>query len=614
MYTPTSEDVDGRLKVKVTATNAAGNASEVSEASSAVSKSAPWFSDNAEIQGEPVEEGELSLDLSALHGSKPMEVEYQWQRCFEGCELIPFATAATYVPDAEDVAHRLRVHVTAHNSSSGEYASSITSPYSSPVEPAETEGPPRLAAFPEVEGLPSTGEVLTATDGAWRGTGEISTSVQWQRCAGGAETCEDIEGATESSYELGAEDTGGRIRAVVSASSEEGEGEGGSALTPPILPAENTVWTLEGELSVKEVLEAAQESEAPIVSIEYADEETFGAYSGGIAGTEAEDVLDAIDEAADPETLIVKSLTVSGDFTESEGGEEEFRRSWIPLKGLLKGLIKHERKTPSVRPPKDLEPELGPGPPPFYRPDRLSDPGDQEPKEPTIGEPGLDLPIITKAEVFGMGWECLGSKCDEPGASETSWTPTPRMIQYAFTWGISLEDMLVEIYEQGMPLAFEFDVKLINPHNSDSQWNCPDSEENDFWISDRDDYRYELGIPDDAGPYWDTSALDPCSRKDLTVGVYHPEELKKGENYGLTVNFNKAGDSPTSGIEWHAELLERVPNCDDTPWCVNVEPEYDDYRLPQVIIPYGYGWPFPYCYDYRYREGRRGADECTFPV
>ncbi len=613
-YTPSSGDVDGKLKVKVTATNAAGSASETSQASFFVSESAPWFSGDVEIQGEPTEEGELSADISELHGSKPMEVKYQWLRCFEGCESIPSATAATFVPDAEDVAHRLRVRVTAQNSSS-EYASSTNSPYSSPVEPAETEGPPRLAGFPEVEGLPSTGEVLTATDGVWRGAGEISTSVRWQRCAGGAETCEDIEGATEGNYELGPEDTGNRIRAVVSASSEEGEAEDGSALTAPILPAENTVWTLEGELSVKEVLEAAQESEAPIVGIEYSHEESFGAYSGGIAGTEAEKVLEAIDETADPDVLIVTSLTVSGDFTENgEGGEEEFRRSWNPLKSLIEALTKHERKTPSVRPPKDLEPEPEPGPPPFYQPDRLPDPGDQEPKEPTIGDPGLDLPIIKEAEVFGLGWECLGSECDEPGASETSWTPTPRMIEYDFKWGIGLEDMLTEIYEQGIPLAFEFDVKLINPQNSDSQWNCPDSEEDDFWISDRDDYKVELFIPEDAGPYWDTSALDPCSRKDLTVGVYHPEELEKGKNYGLTLNFNKAGDSPTSGIEWHAELLERAPNCDDTPWCVNVEPEYDDYRLPQVIIPYGYGWPFPYCYKYKYDQGKRGADECVYPV
>lgn len=614
-YTPTSEDVDQKLKVKVTATNAAGSASETSEASFVVNKSPPWFSANVEIQGEPGEEDELSVDTSALHGSKPLEVKYQWQRCFEGCEPIPSATAATYVPDAEDVAHRLRVQVTAHNSSSGEIVTTTNSPYSSPVEPAETEGPPRLADFPEVEGLPSAGKVLTATDGVWRGAGEISTSVRWQRCAGGPETCEDIEGAAESSYELGAEDTGSRIRAVVSASSEEGEVEAGSALTAPILPAENTVWTLEGELSVKDVLEAAQESEAPIVGIEYADEETFGAYSGGIAGTEAEDVLEAIDETADPETLIVRSLTVSGDFTEGgEGGEEEFRRFWNPLKAILEALTKSERKTPSVRRPKSVEPKPEPGPPPFYRPDRLPNPGDQEPEEPTIGEPGLDPPIIDEAEVLGLGWDCLGSECEEPWAAETSWVPTPRTIDYDFEWGVSLEDMLVEIYEKGMPLAFEFDVKLINPQNSDSQWNCPGSEEDDFWISDRDDFTVETDIPNDAGPYWDTAALDPCSRKDLTLGVYHPEELEKGQDYGLTVYFNKAGNSPTSGIEWHAELLERAPNCDDSPWCVNVDPDYDDYRLPQVLIPYDYGWPFPYCYEYNYQQGRRGADECHFPV
>jgi hypothetical protein len=57
--------------------------------------------------------------------------------------------------------------------------------------------------------------------------------------------------------------------------------------------------------------------------------------------------------------------------------------------------------------------------------------------------------------------------------------------------------------------------------------------------------------------------------------------------------FRQGWQQPRSGIEWHAELLERVPGCDDSPWCVNVEPLYDDYRLPQVIIPKGYGWGFP---------------------
>ncbi len=546
-----------------------------------------------------------------------MEVDYQWQRCFEGCQAIPSATSPTYTATTQDVTHRLRVQVVAQNNFSGEYPSTLNSLYSSPVEPAETEGPPRLADFPELEGLPGTGQTLTATDGVWRGAGEISTSVRWQRCAGGVETCEDIEGATEGSYELGVEDTGSRIRAVVVASSEEGESEAGSALTAPALPAENTVWTLEGELSVKEVLEAAQESEAPIIGLEYGDTETSSVYSGGIAGTEAEQVLDAIDETADPESLIVRRLTVSGDFTES--GEGEFRRFWGALLDLIQELVKDERKTPSIRLPKDLEPEPAPepGPPPFYPLDffeELPDPGPEEPKEPEIGEPGLDLPIVEAAEVIGYGWDCLGSGCEEPGASETGWTPVPRVIESSFRWGVSLEDMLTEFYEKGMPLAFELDMKLINRRNSDNPLNCPDSEENDFWISDRDDFGVESRIPDDAGPYWDTSVLDPCSRKDLTLGLYHPEQLVKGVEYGATLYFAKAGNTHASGIEWHAELLERAPSCDNSPWCVNVEPLFDDYRLPQVLIPSHYNWGFPRCYDYHYEEGKRGADGCSFPV
>ncbi len=50
-YTPTSEDVEGRLKVKVTATNAAGSMSETSDPSLWVSESRPWFSGNVEIEG-----------------------------------------------------------------------------------------------------------------------------------------------------------------------------------------------------------------------------------------------------------------------------------------------------------------------------------------------------------------------------------------------------------------------------------------------------------------------------------------------------------------------------------------------------------------------------------
>src|ERR1700709_2907953 len=158
-------------------------------------------------------------------------------------------------------------------------------------------------------------------------------------------------------------------------------------------------------------------------------------------------------------------------------------------------------------------------------------------------------------------------------------------------------------------------MKLYTPH----KWaggstglpfvGCPSSEYDDFCISDRDDMYWESNIPEVAGPYWDTALLDPCNKKDITFGVFHPEQLVQGEAYESGLYFNKAGQAPRSGIEWHAELPEREADCDDSPWCVNVEPLYDNYRLPQVIIPRGYGWDFPRCYEYAYRSGGRGVGE-----
>ena len=619
-HTPVDEDLGLRLRVEVTATNASGNASELSSRSSKVQVSRPWLAGDVEIEGEPEEGTEISVDISALRGSKPMEVKYQWQRCFESCVAIPSATLQGYTPDAEDVAHRLRVKVSARNEVNESWEPDLVnfSRYSTPVKPAATEGEPKLAEYPVLEGWPRATETLTVTDGIWRGAGEISTSVRWQRCEGGVETCEDIEGATGSSYELEPADTGRRIRAVVSASNEEGSAEAGSRLTPPILPEFDTVFSLEtGEsgVSVQELLEAVQEAGAPVVGIEYTGD-LSGAYSGGVAGTEAEDVLAAIAEHADPEALTAKRFTLSGDFTESVGSKKLALFSFDPIKSLIENILNALRKIPSIRVPSAPE-EPEPEPQSEFQPGPLPEVPIDEPKEKYKGEPGLSLPIIESAEVSGYGRECLGDECDELEIPEGL---APREVFAEFRWGISLEDMLTELYAHGSPLAFEFDMKLYNPHNSSGGYTglpfvgCPSSESDDFWISDRDDMYWESNIPEVAGPYWDTALLDPCNKKDITFGVFHPEQLVQGEAYESVLYFNKAGQAPRSGIEWHAELLEREADCDDSPWCVNVEPLYDNYRLPQVIIPRGYGWDFPRCYEYEYRSGVRGVEECSFPT
>ncbi len=621
-YAPTAEDVGLRVKVEVTATNESGSATAISSRSTEVQKSEPWFAGDVEIDGQPTEGVEASVDIAALRGSKPMEVDYQWERCFDNCITIPGATAQSYTPGAEDVAHRLRVKVTARNSVSDSYEATEVSLYSAPVEPAETGGAPRIAEYPMLAGWPRATQTLTATEGTWRGAGEVATSTRWQRCGGDVATCQDIEGATGDTYELEPADVGSRIRAVVSASNGLGDAEAGSRLTPPILPAYDTVITLETEeagISVEELLEAVQEAEVPVVGLEYTGARA-GAYSGGVAGTEAQDVLASIAARHDPADLVVTRFTLSGDFT-GRFASNTVHGSMLfgffdPIGSLIKTVLKSLDKIPSIRFPAELEQveEITPG--------GQSKVSEKEPTERKRGEPGLQLPIIQSGEIDGFERNCP-SECGNP---EGSTELPPREVSASFRWALSKEELLAEYERKGYPLAFEFDMKLINERNTGSGKvgipidGCPSSETEDFWISDRDDFELESGIPTAAGPYFDTPVLDPCSRKDITVGVLHPEDLVKGRRYETNLSFFSSGESPQSGFEWHAELLERVGGCDTSAWCVNlavpvelpfgIEIPLGRYRLPQVLIPPEYHWKFPHCYEYHYKAGRKGAGEC----
>ena len=51
---------------------------------------------------------------------------------------------------------------------------------------------PANTAAPRVTGTPRAGQVLTATNGTWNGTGPLTYTYQWQRCENGA--CTSIPG------------------------------------------------------------------------------------------------------------------------------------------------------------------------------------------------------------------------------------------------------------------------------------------------------------------------------------------------------------------------------------------------------------------------------------
>lgn len=73
------------------------------------------------------------------------------------------------------------------------------------------------SSVPVISGTASVGETLTATAGAWLGSGPISATYQWQ--SEGV----DIEGETGSTYVVGSGESGNDITVVVTATGNTGD-------------------------------------------------------------------------------------------------------------------------------------------------------------------------------------------------------------------------------------------------------------------------------------------------------------------------------------------------------------------------------------------------------
>jgi hypothetical protein len=116
------------------------------------------------IDGTPRAGDPLSARTGRWTGTPTIEYGYQWQRCDSkgaGCKSITAATAATYVPGADDVGGRLRVAVTAGNwiASISQATSAATDAVAKAPEPAKEEsaGRGRPAAGGGVAGQGKSG-------------------------------------------------------------------------------------------------------------------------------------------------------------------------------------------------------------------------------------------------------------------------------------------------------------------------------------------------------------------------------------------------------------------------------------------------------------------------
>lgn len=131
---------------------------------------------------------------------------------------------------------------------------------------ARADAPPKATGEPTISGRAIEGNVLTASNGSWSGTGPFNYTYRWLRCpasgsGGNGEGCTAISGATFRRYTVRHADVGHRLRVRVTAANSEGSATATSNATAIVqaapAPPRNTVPpTISGTPQVGQTLTA----------------------------------------------------------------------------------------------------------------------------------------------------------------------------------------------------------------------------------------------------------------------------------------------------------------------------------------------------------------------
>src|ERR671936_2572673 len=101
---------------------------------------------------------------------------------------------------------------------------------------ARADAPPKATGEPTISGRPVEGNVLTASNGSWSGSGPFNYTYRWLRgpasgSGGKGEGCTAISGATFRRYTVRQADVGHRLRVRVTAANSEGSASATSNAT-----------------------------------------------------------------------------------------------------------------------------------------------------------------------------------------------------------------------------------------------------------------------------------------------------------------------------------------------------------------------------------------------
>ena len=233
-YAAVPADTGKKLRVKVLASNfVRSNVTHVSLPTGVVGAVAPANTVASSITGSAVSGHTLTAHTGTWTGIPAPTFTYQWERCSDDsdpdeCSNIAGAIHSTYLLVNGDGGSSIRVVVTGTNGSGSDTSTSAAT--------AAVVAAPGHTARASISGSAASGQTLTADPGIWTGYPAPTLTYQWLSCTGTAYTgnCSDIDGATDSTYDLVDDDVGAHIRVVVTGTNGSGSDTSISAATAAV--------------------------------------------------------------------------------------------------------------------------------------------------------------------------------------------------------------------------------------------------------------------------------------------------------------------------------------------------------------------------------------------
>ena len=237
-YTQSAKDVGQLIGFEITATDKSGEATAYASLVGPIVGTPPLLVPTAQpmVSGAPVQGQKLTVSTGTWSPAA-VAFTYAWQRCNPNgrlCTAIAGATNASYTVTAGDIGDGLLaiVQATVGRTTQATWSTATTA--------AVAKTGPSNSTLPAVTGTAQEGRQLTATSGAWTGSGALTYAYQWYRCDPTGAHCNSIHGARSVTYTLVAKDVAQTLALTVRATDTTGTTSAYASITGPVAAKAST--------------------------------------------------------------------------------------------------------------------------------------------------------------------------------------------------------------------------------------------------------------------------------------------------------------------------------------------------------------------------------------